>query len=66
MESVYPDVLANVSVLVVNESDKVVHDVKNENDVEIENVVVNDNHHDHGLDERRATIRAGECVAALR
>ena len=40
VESVYSDVLANVSVLVVNESDKVVHDVKNENDVEIENVVV--------------------------
>ena len=48
VESVNPDVLANLNVLVVNESDKVVRDIKNEDDAEIENVVVNGNHHGHG------------------
>ena len=40
--------LENVNVLVVNESDNVFHDVKNENDGEMENVAVNGYHHDHG------------------
>ena len=48
MGSVNPDVLAKLNVLVVNESDKVVHDVKNENEVKIENVVVNGYHYGHG------------------
>ena len=39
--------LANVNALVVNESDEATHDVGNENDVEIENVVVTRCHHDH-------------------
>ena len=50
VESVNPDVLAKLNVLVVNESDKVVHDVKNENEVKIENVVVNGYHYGHGND----------------
>ena len=47
VESVNPDVVSKLNVLVVNESDKVVHDIKNENDAEIENVVVNGYHHGH-------------------
>ena len=37
---------ANVNVLVVNESYKLMHDVDNENDVEIESVVMTGHHHD--------------------
>ena len=50
MESSYPDAPANVNVLVVNENDKMMHDVENSNDVEIENVVVTRYHHDRGIE----------------
>ena len=69
VESVYRDVLANVNVFVVNDSDKVIHDVKNEIDVGIENVVVNGYHHDHGIESARRDGQANvsplcaECPA---
>ena len=46
MESSYPDTPANDNALVVNESDKAIHDVAKGNDVEVKNVVVTGYHHD--------------------
>ena len=42
--------LATMNVFEVNDSDKVMHDVGNENDVEIESVEATGFHHDHGND----------------
>ena len=47
MENSHPDMPTNVNVLVVIETDKVVHDVENGFDVDIESVVVTGYHHDH-------------------
>ena len=49
MKSSYPEMPANMNVLVVNKSDKVMRDVKAGNGVEIENVVVSGSHHDHRM-----------------
>ena len=57
MESSYPDAPANVNVLVVNENDKMMHDVENSNDVEIENVVVTRYHHDRENDNSLRSVR---------
>ena len=45
-ESSYPNVPANVNVLVVIEHDIVMHGVDNENDVETYNIVVNGYYND--------------------
>ena len=42
----HPVLYANVNALVVNESDETTHDVEDENNVEVENVVVTGFHHD--------------------
>ena len=47
MDSSNPDMLANVNALVVNDNDKMTYDVKNENDVKVENIVAARFHQDH-------------------
>ena len=48
MESSYTDMPLNVNPLVVNESDEMTHDVGNENDVEVEDVLVTGYQHERG------------------
>ena len=69
IKSSYSDMPADVNVLVVNDNGKVMHDVENENDVEIENALVNKYHNycESGFTDDRSTLRwAGERVACLR
>ena len=46
MDSTYPDMSANMTALVLNESDKAVQEVENGNGVKVENVVVTGHQHD--------------------
>ena len=46
IESSHPDMLANVNALFHHESDMVMHNVENEIEFEIDNVVVTRYHHD--------------------
>ena len=46
IKSSHPDLSANVNALVMNASDEAMHDVGNENDVEIETVVITGFCHD--------------------
>ena len=47
MDSLHPDMSANVNALVVNESDEAMHEVEYGNKVEVENVVMNGYNHDN-------------------
>ena len=46
MDSAHPDIPANVNAFVHHESDMVMHDVKDKNNVETDNVIVTCYHHD--------------------
>ena len=46
MDSSHPDIIANVNALVVNESDEMMKDLNNRNNVNIEIVVVTGYHND--------------------